>query len=80
MSELFARFALSEIHADYILVTRLRQLARLEELKLRSEKDALRKEQARLLALLCSESKLPKQVRAELIADAETYGDDRRSP
>ncbi|KAA8695349.1 MULTISPECIES: DNA topoisomerase IV subunit A [Pseudomonas syringae group] len=79
-AELIARFDLSEIQADYILDTRLRQLARLEEMKLRSEQDALRKEQARLLALLGSESKLRKLVRAELIADAETYGDDRRSP
>ncbi|MFJ4141724.1 DNA topoisomerase IV subunit A [Pseudomonas sp. NPDC089734] len=79
-AELIARFALSEIQADYILDTRLRQLARLEEMKLRSEQDALLKEQAKLLALLGSESKLRKLVRTELIADAETYGDDRRSP
>ncbi|RMO81802.1 DNA topoisomerase 4 subunit A [Pseudomonas syringae pv. philadelphi] len=79
-AELIARFGLSEIQADYILDTRLRQLARLEEMKLRSEQDALRKEQAKLLALLGSEAKLRKLVRAELIADAETYGDDRRSP
>lgn len=79
-AELIARFDLSEIQADYILDTRLRQLARLEEMKLRSEQDALRKEQAKLQALLGSESKLRKLVRAELITDAETYGDDRRSP
>ncbi|KPC35610.1 DNA topoisomerase 4 subunit A [Pseudomonas syringae pv. cilantro] len=79
-AELIARFGLTEIQADYILDTRLRQLARLEEMKLRSEQDALRKEQAKLLALLGSEAKLRKLVRAELIADAETYGDDRRSP
>ncbi|KTB72797.1 DNA topoisomerase IV subunit A [Pseudomonas syringae] len=79
-AELIARFDLSEIQADYILDTRLRQLARLEEMKLRSEQDALRKEQAKLQALLGSEAKLRKLVRAELIADAETYGDDRRSP
>ncbi|MCF4984520.1 DNA topoisomerase IV subunit A [Pseudomonas syringae] len=79
-AELIARFDLSEIQADYILDTRLRQLARLEEMKLRSEQDALRKEQAKLLALLSSESKLRKLVRTELIADAETYGDERRSP
>ncbi|MBI6851898.1 DNA topoisomerase IV subunit A [Pseudomonas cichorii] len=79
-AELIARFGLTEIQADYILDTRLRQLARLEEMKLRSEQDALLKEQAKLQALLGSESKLRKLVRAELIADAETYGDDRRSP
>ncbi|KQQ54834.1 DNA topoisomerase IV subunit A [Pseudomonas sp. Leaf127] len=79
-AELIARFGLSEIQADYILDTRLRQLARLEEMKLRSEQDALLKEQAKLKALLGSDAKLRKLVRTELIADAETYGDDRRSP
>ncbi|MFH7423134.1 DNA topoisomerase IV subunit A, partial [Pseudomonas syringae pv. tagetis] len=63
-----------------ILDTRLRQLGRLEAMKLRCEQDALRKEPARLLAQLGSESKLRKLVRAEQISDAETYGDDRRSP
>ncbi|VVN10412.1 DNA topoisomerase 4 subunit A [Pseudomonas fluorescens] len=77
---LIARFALSEIQADYILDTRLRQLARLEEMKLRAEQDELLKEQAKLQALLGSEAKLKKLVRTELIKDAETYGDDRRSP
>ena len=79
-AELIARFALSETQADYILDTRLRQLARLEEMKLRTEQDALRKEQAKLQTLLGSEAKLKKLVRSELLADAETYGDDRRSP
>ncbi|MGK9527194.1 DNA topoisomerase IV subunit A, partial [Salmonella enterica subsp. enterica] len=79
-AELIARFELSEIQADYILDTRLRQLARLEEMKLRDEQDALLKEQAKLQALLGSETKLKKLVRSELIKDAETYGDDRRSP
>ncbi|QFU14074.1 DNA topoisomerase 4 subunit A [Stutzerimonas frequens] len=77
---LMARFALSELQADYILDTRLRQLARLEEMKIRGEQDELAKERERLLALLGSESKLKKLVRKELIEDAETYGDDRRSP
>ncbi|MET1070438.1 MAG: DNA topoisomerase IV subunit A, partial [Pseudomonas prosekii] len=59
---LIARFALSEIQADYILDTRLRQLARLEEMKLRAEQDELLKEQAKLQALLGSEAKLKKLV------------------
>jgi len=77
---LIARFELTEIQADYILETRLRQLARLEEMKIRGEQDELLKEQAKLLALLGSDAKLRKLVRSELIKDAETYGDDRRSP
>ncbi len=77
---LIARFELSEIQAEYILETRLRQLARLEEMKIRGEQDELLKEQAKLQALLGSEAKLRKLVRSELIKDAETYGDARRSP
>jgi topoisomerase-4 subunit A len=79
-ARLIERFALSDIQADYILDTRLRQLARLEEMKIRDEQDALAKERDKLLALLASESKLKKLVRTELLADAKTYGDARRSP
>ena len=77
---LIARFDLTEIQADYILETRLRQLARLEEMKIRGEQEELLKEQAKLQGLLGSDTKLRKLVRTELIKDAETYGDDRRSP
>ncbi len=77
---LMARFELTDIQADYILDTRLRQLARLEEMKIRGEQDELAKEREKLLALLGSEAKLKKLVRKEIIDDAEKYGDDRRSP
>ncbi|MDH0647979.1 DNA topoisomerase IV subunit A [Pseudomonas sp. GD03858] len=77
---LIARFDLTEIQADYILETRLRQLARLEEMKIRGEQDELLKEQKRLTTLLGSDAKLRKLVRSELLEDAETYGDERRSP
>ena len=77
---LMERFGLTDIQAEYILETRLRQLARLEEMQIRGEQDALAKERAKLLALLGSEAKLKKLVRDEIIKDAETYGDDRRSP
>lgn len=77
---LMERFGLTEIQADYILDTRLRQLARLEEMKIRGEQDELAKERAKLLALLGSEAKLKKLVRQEILDDAEKYGDDRRSP
>ncbi len=79
-SVLMERFGLTEVQADYILDTRLRQLARLEEMKIRGEQDELARERDRLLALLGSESKLKKLVRQELLADAEKYGDERRSP
>ncbi|MDD0844418.1 DNA topoisomerase IV subunit A [Pseudomonas sp. Gutcm_11s] len=77
---LMERFGLTDIQADYILDTRLRQLARLEEMKIRGEQDELAKERAKLLALLGSEAKLKKLVRQEILDDAEKYGDDRRSP
>jgi topoisomerase-4 subunit A len=77
---LMARFELSEEQADYILETRRRQLARLEEMKIRGEQAELLKEQKRLQTLLGSDKKLRNLVRDELIKDAETYGDARRSP
>ncbi|HWV11219.1 MAG TPA: DNA topoisomerase IV subunit A, partial [Pseudomonas sp.] len=79
-ARLIERFQLTEIQADYILDTRLRQLARLEEMKIRGEQDELLKERDKLLALLGSEAKLKKLVRKEILEDAEKYGDDRRSP
>ena len=77
---LIARFALSEEQADYILETRLRQLARLEEMKIRGEQDELAKELERIVAILGSKTKLKKLVKDELLADARKFGDERRSP
>lgn len=77
---LMERFGLTDVQADYILDTRLRQLARLEEMKIRGEQDELAKERDKLLVLLGSEAKLKKLVRKEILEDAEKYGDDRRSP
>ncbi|WP_222564920.1 DNA topoisomerase IV subunit A [Novilysobacter antarcticus] len=77
---LMERFNLSEAQTDYILETRLRQLARLEEMKIRGEQDALAKERDQLVALLGSKAKLKKLVKDELLADAKKFGDARRSP
>src|SRR5690625_5896416 len=74
------RFGLSELQADYILDTRLRQLARLEEMKIRAEQEALAKERDQLQKILGSAVRLKNLVRKELLAAADTYGDDRRSP
>ncbi|MEH6492239.1 DNA topoisomerase IV subunit A [Halopseudomonas sp.] len=79
-AELIARFELSELQADYILDTRLRQLARLEEMKIRGEQDALAAERDELQKVLGNERLLRDKVRDELVADAEAYGDVRRSP
>ncbi|KRB06978.1 DNA topoisomerase IV subunit A [Lysobacter sp. Root690] len=77
---LMARFGLSEEQTDYIMETRLRQLARLEEMKIRGEQDELQKEREQLIALLGSKAKLKKLIKDELIADAKKFGDARRSP
>lgn len=77
---LIARFGLSDEQTDYILDTKLRQLARLEEMKLRSEQEALDSERERLTATLASRAKLKKLIKDELLADARRHGDARRSP
>ena len=77
---LIARFALSEDQADYILDTKLRQLARLEEMKIRGEQDELDAERDRLIATLDSKAKLKRLIKDELLADAKKFGDARRSP
>ncbi len=77
---LMARFSLTEVQADYILDTKLRQLARLEEIKIRAEQEELAKEKADLEKILGSDRRLKTLVKNELLADAEEYGDDRRSP
>ncbi|RUO34363.1 DNA topoisomerase IV subunit A [Aliidiomarina shirensis] len=78
--ELIKRFNLTEIQAEAILDLKLRHLAKLEEMKLRGEQDELAKERDALNLVLNSERRLKTMVRKELIADAEKYGDDRRSP
>ncbi|KZX75084.1 DNA topoisomerase IV subunit A [Oleiphilus sp. HI0009] len=77
---LMARFGLTEVQADYILDTKLRQLARLEEMKIKAEQEELEKERAYLQKVLGSKAQMKKLIKKELLADAEKYGDDRRSP
>ena len=75
-----ARVELSDDQVDYILETRLRQLARLEEMKIRGEQDELDAERYRRIASLGSKARLRRLVKEELLADAAKYGDARRSP
>ena len=77
---LIARFDLSDEQAEYILETKLKQLARLEEMKIRGEQDQLDDERDRLIATLGSKAKLKKLIKEELLADAKRFGDARRSP
>ena len=77
---LMARFDLSDIQADAILDLKLRHLAKLEEMKIRGEQSDLADERDELQKILASKQRLRTLVRKELSADAEQYGDDRRSP
>ena len=79
-SVLMERFALSDRQAEAILELKLRQIAKLEEMKIRSEQNDLADERQTLEATLGSVSLMKKLVAKELKQDAEKYGDQRRSP
>jgi len=76
---LIARFGLSELQADDILDIRLRQLARLEAIKIELELKGLREEQAKLEDILGSAAALKRTVVKEVEADAKQFGDARRT-
>ena len=76
---LIKRFQLTEEQADYILDTRLRQLARLEEMKIRQEQQDLADERDALEKTLGSKARLKTLIKNEINADAVEYGDARRS-
>lgn len=78
--ELIKRFGLTDKQAEAILELKLRHLAKLEEMKLKGEQDELEQERDKLEKLLGSDRRLKTLIKKELLADAETYGDDRRSP
>jgi len=77
--ELMRRFQLSEVQVEAILQIRLRQLARLEELKLKKEKGELEAEKQDIEGVLSSEARLKRLLKKELKADAEKFGDGRRT-
>ena len=76
---LIERFRLSEIQADDILDIRLRQLARLEAIKIQQELDTLRIEQKKLEEILQSPAVLKRLMIKEIEADAKAHGDERRT-
>ncbi|HJX22338.1 MAG TPA: DNA topoisomerase IV subunit A, partial [Steroidobacteraceae bacterium] len=76
---LMKRFKLSDEQTEEILNTRLRHLAKLEEMKIREEQKTLSAEREELEALLKSKAKLRKLIAAEIRADADRYGDERRT-
>ncbi|HSP01846.1 MAG TPA: DNA topoisomerase IV subunit A, partial [Thioalkalivibrio sp.] len=77
---LIARFGLTDTQAEAILELKLRHLAKLEEMKIRGEQDALAKERDALEKTLGSATRLKRLIRDEIVADAEKFGDARRSP
>ena len=76
---LMKKFELTGTQAEAILDLKLRHLARLVEIKIRDEQDELSDERVGLEKILGSKARLKTLIRKELIADAEIYGDDRRS-
>jgi topoisomerase-4 subunit A len=77
---LMTRFKITDIQAEAILDLKLRNLAKLEEMKIRGEQSELEEERDYLEKVLGSAARLKTLIRKEIIADAEKYGDDRRSP
>ena len=78
-SALMTAFKLSERQAEDILEIRLRQLARLEAIKVQQELAELRKEKATLQELLDNPASMKKLIVKEIDADAKQYGDARRT-
>ena len=76
---LMKRFKLSDIQAEAILNLRLRNLAKLEEFKIRGEQDELQKERDLLEKTLNSAARLKTLIKKEILEDAQAYGDERRT-
>ncbi len=77
--ELMQAFELTEIQATDILEIRLRQLARLEWLRLEKELNELKEEREKLRHLLENDSAKQKLMIAEIKADSKKFGDERRT-
>ena len=77
---LMERFGITDVQAEAILELKLRNLAKLEEMKIRGEQDELEKERDWLEKTLGSDARMKTLIRKELEAISEKFGDDRRSP
>tara|TARA_B110000444_G_scaffold177434_1_gene166068 strand:+ start:6251 stop:8557 length:2307 start_codon:yes stop_codon:yes gene_type:complete len=78
--EIIKHFKISDIQANAILEIKLRQLAKLEQIKLEEEKAGLISEQTEIEKLLGSSSRLKTLIKKELLEIKEAYGDERNSP
>ena len=77
---LMKTFKISDVQAEAILDLKLRNLAKLEEMKIRGEQDELAEERDGLKKTLGSDARLKTLIKRELKAVAETHGDQRRAP
>lgn len=77
---LMDRFGISDIQADAILDLKLRNLAKLEEMAIKTEQDELEEERKSIEKILGSDARMKTLIKKELAAVAEQFGDDRRSP
>ncbi len=77
---LMTRFGLSDTQAEAVLELKLRHLARLEEMRIRTEQAELESERKKLEQILGSAARLKTLVKKELQKDADEFGDERRSP
>jgi topoisomerase-4 subunit A len=78
--ELMEAFSLTDVQAEAILAIRLRQLARLEEIKIKTEKKELDAQKKKLTKILTGKAAFKAYIIDEIKQDAKTYGDKRRSP
>ncbi len=76
---LMKKFKLSDIQSEAILNLRLRNLAKLEEMKIKGEQKELDEERDELETMLKSASRLKSLIKKEILEDAESYGDERRT-
>jgi|TARA_B110001454_G_scaffold57475_1_gene56183 topoisomerase-4 subunit A len=77
---LVKKFKISERQAEAILELKLRQLAKLEEIKIKAEQKELNAERKTLEQLLSSATRLKTFIKKEIQADAERFSDERRTP
>ena len=77
--ELMMSFKLSDIQAQAIMDLRLKNLAKLEEIKIRGEQEALSEEKVNLEKILKSKKRLTNMIKEELLALSEEQGDERRT-
>ena len=78
--EIIREFKLTDIQANAILEIKLRQLAKLEQIKLEEERSKLSDEQKEIETILSSKARLKTLIKKELLEIKENFGEERRSP